>query len=1027
MRTLRISVRRLVEFLLRAGDIDSSNDWRAGIEAMQPGSNIHRMLQASADEAYRAEVPLAGTVFFPNNIFDPYAARLEIREETIGDQAGFFLRIEGRADGIIDATAPFGNTTSSNIGVEGSNHMAQGNNNGAAHNSSSAGTVSNGIGPDGALGDFDIANGDSVGPNNLGRPGVKSNGTGSNFEPSAIHPLVIDEIKGVTRDVSAIEEPAVIHEAQALCYAYLYLRSSRGSSALATAFEQQVVVRLTYASITTGEVRQLERIHSVSDIESWFFSLLEKAQRWAAWRVRHDELRKRSLSSLTFPFEPRDGQQEIMNAVTTTIREGGRLYVQAPTGSGKTIATMYPALKSMGENKTSHIAYLTSKTMTRRAALECLELLRRQSHEQHQTGRQDLWQEERFKPERTQQPDRQALGQPQPTHQTFDANVLVVTARNKICPLRSKAHNTDLRARPLASLCNPIECPLARKHYDFVNDALFEAITTYDVLDARHIEEVAARHHVCPYELQRDAAPWCDVIVCDYHYAFAPSAGLIGLSDEPSASTVFLVDEAHNLPERMRSMYSAELAVGDLKLLERILRARRTSNELLKTVQSAISAFPAWNKSLQDATPPNAGRANRPTYQATRLSDAFADSLSAIVEGIDATLEDFFATADRAPNMGPVTAGEKRHHNRTTPAAGRRATVSDVVYRAESIGVAGRRTADGAAHHTEETPKAGRNIGTTGEAAEAFLTLRDVSFKIRAFLGAWQRSEAGYVTFLGRAENGSRKIKVYCVDPHHDLAERLKQAKAAIFFSGTLLPMDYHRKLLAAQDDDTTLYAQSSFDYRRQQVLIASDISARYSKRGPKLYIHIAKYLMALMRAHPGNYLAFLPSYAMMEEVTKALSSLVDNSVEVIHQHPSMRESDREHFVARFREPHARSTSLLGLCVLGGIFGESIDLPGEALVGVVVVGTGMPSAYAEREVIRDYFDAKKDKGFAYAYTYPGIIKVLQAAGRLMRTETDHGVVLLLDNRFLEDELQQAFPKEWQNVRTCTLETLQNMM
>ena len=921
MRTLRISVRRLVEFLLRAGDIDSSNDWRAGIEAMQAGSNIHRMLQASAGEAYRAEVPLAGTVFFPNSIFDPYAARLEIREETVSDQAGFFLCIEGRADGIIDTTATIGNTTGSGNGAGG-----------------------------------------------------------GNVGPSAAHPLVIDEIKGVTRDVSSIEEPAAIHEAQALCYAYLYLRSSRGSSALATAFGDQVIVRLTYASITTGEVRQLERTHAVPDIESWFFSLLKKAQRWAAWRIYHDELRKRSLSSLAFPFEPRDGQQEIMSAVATTIHKDGRLYVQAPTGSGKTIATIYPALKAMGADKTSHIAYLTSKTMTRRAALECLNLFRQQG---------------------------------------FAANVLVVTARNKICPLRSNAHNTDLRARTLASLCNPIECPLARKHYDSVNDALFEAITSYDVLDANHIEEVAARHHVCPYELQRDAVLWCDIIICDYHYAFAPSAGLIGLADEPDSSTVFLVDEAHNLPERMRNMYSTELTLGDLKGLEQLLHTGHAFAELLKTVRSVIFTFPAWDKSLQEAAHAGAGRARRPTYQVARVSDTFVDSLSALAEGIDATLEDFFVIENNMPNARQTVAGRVGHRAGSADPATHFATDA-----------------------TRQNPQA-----PTSNAVETFLALRDASFKIRAFIGALQRSEAGYVTFLAHAENSGRKLKVYCVDPHHDLAERLKQAKAAIFFSGTLLPMDYHRKLLAAQDDDTSLYAKSSFDYRRQQVLIASDISARYSKRGPKLYAQIAKYLITLMHAHPGNYLAFLPSYAMMEEVAKALGSFTDNTIQVAQQRPDMRESDRERFVAKFREPrntdadapqheltaptlrepHAKSTSLLGLCVLGGIFGESIDLPGDELVGVVVVGTGMPSASDEREVIRDYFDAKKDKGFAYAYTYPGMIKVLQAAGRLMRTETDHGVVLLLDNRFLEDELRQAFPKEWQNVRTCTLKTLQNMM
>ena len=854
MRTLRISVRRLVEFLLRSGDIDAERDGHGGIEAMLAGSDIHRMLQASGGKAYQAEVSLAGSIFFPDGVFSPHAARLEIREEMVGNQDGFFLRVEGRADGIID---------------------------------------------DGK------------------------------------HTLIVDEIKGVSRDVSSIGEPVPVHEAQALCYAYLYLRSTRGSARLSTAYGEQVVVRLTYASMTTGEVRQIERAYDLPAIEAWFFSLLEKAQRWAAWRVAHDEMRNTSLAALAFPFRPRSGQQALMDAVASAIHEGERLYAQAPTGSGKTIATIYPALKAMGSGEVSRIAFLTAKTMTRGPVLECLELLRQQS---------------------------------------ITANVLVMTARDKICPLKSNTHATHMRSRPLSSLCNPVECPLARGHFNVVNDALYEAITTCDVLDAAHVEEVAARHHVCPYELQRDAARWYDVIICDYHYAFAPSASLLGIADEPGGDTVFLVDEAHNLVERMRSMYSAELSVAVLKELERLLRTRNTLIELSKTVRAAINAFPTWDKTLPvNGRTGTQGKERQPSYKVVHVSDAFVNSLTALSDGLDAALEQLL------PFTGDVHGQDQR--------AG----------------------------------------ASSGEAIEAFLTVRDASFAIRAFLGALQRSEIGYVTFLSQTRNGGTTLRIYCVDPSHDLDERLKQAKAAVFFSGTLLPMDYHRKLLAARDSDASMYVASSFDHRRQQVLIASDISARFSQRGPKLYAHIATYLVTLTHARPGNYLVFLPSYAMMEEVAQTLSPLVDNRTVVVRQRPGMRENDRERFVAQFRQPHAASRSLVGLCVLGGIFGESIDLPGEELVGVVVVGTGMPRASEEREVIRNFFDAEEGHGFAYAYTYPGLSKVLQAAGRLMRTEHDHGTVLLLDNRFLENELRESLPREWQNVRTCTRLTMSGLM
>lgn len=906
MRTLRTSVRRLVEFLLRAGDIDSDRDGRGGVEAMLAGGEIHRALHASAGDAYQAEVPLAGSFFFPGGAFSPHATRLDLREEALGDQEGFFLAVEGRADGIID------------------------------------------------------------------------DGKGA---------LTIDEIKGVARDVSAIEEPEALHEAQALCYAYLYLRKLRGPSALATAFGERVTVRVTYASMTTGEVRQLERSHAVPDIEAWFFALLAKAERWAAWRVRHDELRTRSLSSLAFPFVPRDGQREIMDAVEGALREGGRLYLQAPTGSGKTVATLFPALKALGAGKLARVAYLTAKTTSRRAVLECLEVL----------GAQGM-----------------------------SANVLVMTARDKICPLRRDARGSELRSRPLTSLCNPVECPLARGHYDAVGDALYEAISSCDVLDARHVEELAARHHVCPYELQRDAARWSDLIVCDYHYAFAPSASLIGLADEPGVGdTAYLVDEAHNLAERMREMYSAELAVAELEGLERLVRERggldklarsgRVAgglDELARSVRAVIAAFPTWDQALPAQVQSGTReRGQRVAYQVVRVSEELRAALAALVESLDATLE------------------------RLSPAA------------------------DGTGDGRRGWPGGRREL-------ETFLAVRDLRFKTGSLVAALQRAETGYVSFLGRAEGGGRKLKVFCLNPRHDLEGRLEQARAAVFFSGTLLPLDYHRKLLAARDDDPSLYARSSFDPRRQQVLIASDISARFSRRGPELYARIAAYLTTLIESRPGNYLAFLPSYAMLDEVARAFEAHTGrgtelvrqhgnmgdeqqrsrmgepererlrsdmyrteqersdvHGTELVRQHAGMREAERERFVDRFRAPRAPGASLLGLCVLGGIFGEGIDLPGEALVGVVVVGTGMPQASAERELIREHFDAKEGSGFAYAYTYPGMSKVLQAAGRLIRSEEDHGVVLLLDDRFLEPELQAAFPREWQDLRTCTLATL----
>ena len=251
-----------------------------------------------------------------------------------------------------------------------------------------------------------------------------------------------------------------------------------------------------------------------------------------------------------------------------------------------------------------------------------------------------------------------------------------------------------------------------------------------------------------------------------------------------------------------------------------------------------------------------------------------------------------------------------------------------------------------------------------------------------------------------------------------NLCACLDQGRSAIFFSATLLPMPYYKHLLGAEDD-YAVYARSPFLPEKRLLLQGQDVSSRYTRRNLREYGRIAGYLKTMTAARKGNYLAFFPSYRMMEEIWDCYLELDGGETDCLIQQSGMGEKEREEFLARFREPQEEK-SLLGFCVLGGIFSEGIDLKGESLIGAAVVGIGLPQICNEREILRQYYEGRQMDGFAYAYRYPGMNKVLQAAGRVIRTEEDMGVVLLLDDRFGSPEYTRLFPLEWGNVQGCRL-------
>ncbi len=775
MHKVKISVRTLVEFLLRSGDIDNRRGRAAQKEAMQEGSRIHRKIQRSMGASYQPEVPL----------------KIEL------DQGEYCLVVEGRADGIISQD---GN-------------------------------------------------------------------------------VIIDEIKGIYQDVGLLEAPIGVHLAQAKCYAYLYARQEGLS---------RISVQMTYCNLESEEIRRFREEYTFEEISAWFDALVASYGKWAKFQYQARQERDTSIQGLDFPFPYREGQRELAFDVYRTLKREKILFIQAPTGTGKTITTVFPAVKAVGEGLAEKIFYLTAKTITRTVAADAFALLKERG---------------------------------------YRGRVLTITAKEKLC----LCEEMD---------CNPVHCPYAKGHYDRVNDAVFDLIQreyeiTRDVLLCQ-----AEAFLVCPFEMCLDTALWVDDIICDYNYVFDPNIYLKRFFAEGvKGDYLFLVDEAHNLVERGRDMYSAVLYKEDLLQMRNILKLH--SSKCAKALAQCNRQMLAYKRECE-------------TYQALEQIGSLAFSLMQLCSA----LEEFFLEDMNFP--------EKK----------------DVL--------------------------------------EFYLGLRH-------FLNMHERLDEHYVIYTEHEADGRFKLKLYCVNPAENLQECLDRGKSTIFFSATLLPIQYYKKLLSKRSDNYAVYAQTVFGREQSFLAVGTDVSSKYARRTVKEFQKIAAYIYEAAKARKGNYMVFFPSYQMMEQVVAQLLERpgIDLEMDFICQESGMREAEREEFLAAFS--NKRKKTLVGCCVMGGIFAEGIDLKNEALIGAVIVGTGLPQVSHEREILKQFYDEQEGAGFDYAFRYPGMNKVLQAAGRVIRTTEDKGVILLLDERFLQREYQYLFPREWEGYQTVTLQQVQEKL
>lgn len=688
--------------------------------------------------------------------------------------------------------------------------------------------------------------------------------------------VVIDEIKGVFRDLDEMEGPVPVHLAQAKCYAFIYGIQHDLES---------IGVQMTYCHLETEMVRRFSCVYAVEELKSWFYGVTDTYKKWALFQVRWKEKRNASIKKLEFPYQYRDGQKKLAASVYRTIARKKKLFIQAPTGVGKTMAAVFPAVKAVGEGLAEKVFYLTAKTITRTVARQAFDILKTREKE-------------------------------------FSYKVITLTAKEKIC----------FCEKPV---CNPDACPYAKGHFDRINDAVYEMITTSDDMSRQAVEEQARKWKVCPFELGLDLSVWADAVVCDYNYVFDPNARLKRFFGESvKGEYIFLIDEAHNLVERGREMFSAALYKED------ILHARRLVKD--KDVKLA--------RQLEDC--------NRQLLAMKRECDGcqVMDSAGGIylkLLSVMAELERFLEDCQDE------------------------------------------------------------------EVREEVLNLY---FEVRMFETIYEKLDENYMIYSEIDPEGKFLIRLFCVNPAVNLNEALEKGISTIFFSATLLPIRYYKRLLSTKSDDYAVYAESSFPRENRLLLLGNDVSTRYTARGESTYRKYAGYLLEMVNARKGNYMAFFPSYRFMEEVYDRFLQLENETgcrADCVMQASYMSEEAREIFLEEFEEE--RKESLLGFCVMGGIFAEGIDLSKDRLIGAAVVGTGLPQVCRERELLRQYFDSRGLRGFDYAYVYPGMNKVLQSAGRVIRTEEDRGVILLLDGRFRETRYKETFPREWEGIELCNVE------
>ena len=670
--------------------------------------------------------------------------------------------------------------------------------------------------------------------------------------------VYIDEIKTTYKAKEDITDDTFVHWAQAYCYGYIYLVKAQLDT---------IGIQLRYVQIETNEIITFTQIKTKDELTAFFDDCLAQYMKWAKLAKSLQEDSATSLQQLIFPFDSyRKGQRHFAVSVYKAILHHQTLFAQAPTGIGKTISTLFPSLKAIGEQKAKKIFYLCAKNITATVAIDTIHLL--------------LQQDVHFKS-------------------------VIIRAKDKMCMLEERN-------------CDPTHCPYAKGYYNRNKEALYEILHTYDIMDSKAFLDYGQKYTICPFELSLDASLYADVIICDYNYVFDPRVYLKRFFLEPD-DFIFLVDEAHNLVDRGRSMYSAAFFKSDC------LKTLKNLNEDAYKVKHQIHAI---------------------LYEIKKIED-FLD-----------TSPHTFVKEDNIPLLEVLETF---------------ITTCNSYFQA---------------HMNEKTNE----------------ILQDFYFTINNYLRISDFYDENFVMYYAKEEDDDIYIKQYCLNPCHPLLNCLKNSISTIFFSATLSPIAYYRDVLCPKEDLLYIQLPSPFLKAQVKVIVNNTISTKYRNRNASI-LAIVQNIYASVTPKAGNYIVFCPSYRYMQQIAEEFMHQYPE-IELSIQSSMMSEDEKQAYLASFE----KTTQLhIYFCVLGGMFAEGIDLKADRLLGSIIVGVGLPQLDPQLDMMKEHFDKEASVGYAYAYQYPGMNKVLQAAGRVIRSSSDKGIIVFLDERFTTPFYDALFP------------------
>ncbi len=697
-------------------------------------------------------------------------------------------------------------------------------------------------------------------------------------------PLTVDGIRVVSARGLDLP-PSPESDAPLRCYAYFLCRQ-KGLSEIAT---RHCLVGRENETIRTVTAR-----HTPEELEAFYFDLLSRIEYRARILCEHETVLRPSAGGGRFPYSStRDGQELLIKECYRDIRAGKRLFAEAPTGIGKTVSTLYPAVRALGEGHCDKIFYLTAKSATRREAYGAASAI-------------------------------------------FEAGAhlrtLVLTARDQIC--KNEAARRD--SAGISRHCNPLDCSYAKGFFDRLPTALCDLLSRQSGYSRRTVEQTAEKHRICPYEFSLALSELCDIIICDYNYVFDPQVYLRRYFSPDAVDReryVFLVDEAHNLADRARAMYSASLSTKELRALSERLPEDHPFSLPLEKLAITLQGF---RRLCRDTIEKDSDGVERGYY----LNHGAIPSLDALVTQTRKTLENWLRT-----NGG------------------------DLLERAVDSYIA----------------------------------------TLKRFEVISEYFDNSFLTFI-ELEGEARTVRLICLDPSRVLDARMKCAHAAVLFSATLTPPDYFADILGGGKDAVRISLPSPFDPENLCLCAVTGVSTRYEDR-EKSYRKLISIIAGTVSAKAGNYIVYFPSYAYMEKVAELFASRYP-SVPLVKQTKNMTAAEKEAFLDAFADDDRLR---IGFCVLGGSFSEGVDLPGRRLIGTVIVGTGLPGLSNERNILREHYEVTRERGYDYAYLYPGMNRVLQAAGRVIRREDDRGVVVLVDDRYADPRTRGILPDHWNGI------------